>query len=167
MWRFSLLSGMILVLSSTVWADDRLYDVVQPIELGVGRTQVVLQALMPADQGLASWMGKGPLVLALSGIWAAEAPAVSYHLYLDLPQDSVPGIDDPGYLGGLAFYEAPDSYMPEHPKRLSFLLDQALVRLRDAGRLTQPSTLTFIPVRPEEPGYSPRVEQISIIRTVD
>ncbi|MEF9672379.1 hypothetical protein QNM99_08585 [Pseudomonas sp. PCH446] len=45
--------------------------------------------------------------------------------------------------------------MAENPKRLSFLLDQALVRLREAGRLTQPPTLTFIPVRPEEPGYSP------------
>ncbi len=89
MWRFSLLFGMTLALSSTVWADDMLYDVVQPVELGVGRTQVVLQASMPTDQGLASWMGRGPLVLALSGIWAAEAPAVAYHLYLDLPPDSL------------------------------------------------------------------------------
>ena len=167
MWRFSLLFGVTLALSSTAWADDMLYDVVQPVELGVGRTQVVLQASTPSDQGLLSWIGRGPLVLALSGIWATEAPAVAYHLYLDLPPDSAPGVDDPGYLGGLNFYDTPDRYVAEHPKRLSFLLDQALVRLRDAGRLTQPPTLTFIPVRPEEPGYSPRVEHISIVRTSD
>ncbi|WP_248805071.1 hypothetical protein [Pseudomonas sp. MWU13-2100] len=167
MWRFSLLFGMTLALSSSVLADDMLYDVAQPVELGVGRTLVVLQASTPSDQGLASWMGRGPLVLALSGIWAAEAPAVAYHLYLDLPQDSIPGIDDPGYLGGLNFYDTPDHYVAENPKRLSFLLDQALVRLREAGRLTQPPTLTFIPVRPEEPGYSPRVEHVSIVRTSD
>ncbi len=167
MWRFSLLFGVTLALSSSAFADGMLYHVVQPVELGVGKTQVVLQSSMPADPGLDSWMGRGPLVLDLSGVWAAEAPAVGYHVYLDLPQDSIPGTDDPGYLGGLSFYDAPDRYLVEHPKQVRFLLDQAVARLRDAGRLTQPPTLTFIPVRPAEPGYSPRVERISIVMTAD
>ncbi|MEF9672378.1 hypothetical protein QNM99_08580 [Pseudomonas sp. PCH446] len=50
---------MTLALSSSVLADDMLYDVAQPVELGVGRTLVVLQASTPSDQGWRPGWGEG------------------------------------------------------------------------------------------------------------
>ncbi len=86
MWRLKALAGVLLLLSSNSWAENVLYRTQQPVELGAARTEVALRSSSGAGKGgLLAWKGARPLALALSGIWALEAPAAGYRLYLNLP----------------------------------------------------------------------------------
>ncbi|WP_191488184.1 hypothetical protein [Pseudomonas sp. FEN] len=166
MWRLNALAGVLWVLSSTSWAQDVLYRAQQPVELGAARTEVALRSSAGAGEaGLSAWKGRRPLALALSGIWALEAPAVGYRLYLNLPPGVQPDDSDPGYLGDVSFYGAPDHFDAQRAKTVAFLLDETLVRLRNAGRLARLPTLTLIPVAVEEQGRKPRIEEVSIVET--
>ncbi|NWB95662.1 hypothetical protein HX882_07135 [Pseudomonas gingeri] len=166
MWRFRALAGVLLLLSSNSWAENVLYRAQQPVELGAARTEVALRSSDSAGKGgLSAWKGPRPLALALSGIWAREAPAAGYQLYLNLPPSVQPDAADPGYLGDVSFYGAPDHFDTRRPKKVAFLLDEALERLRKAGRLAAQPTLTLIPVAIGEQGRQPRIEAVSIVET--
>ncbi|MCU1740841.1 MULTISPECIES: hypothetical protein [unclassified Pseudomonas] len=166
MWRLKALAGVLLLLSSNSWAENVLYRTQQPVELGAARTEVALRSSSGAGKGgLLAWKGARPLALALSGIWALEAPAAGYRLYLNLPPSVQPDDSDPGYLGDVSFYGAPDHFDTQRPKEVAFLLDETLARLRKAGRLAALPTLTLIPVAIEEQGRKPRIEAVSIVET--
>lgn len=162
MWRFSLLVAMLL-LAGGCWAEDVLYRTQQAVELGSARTDIRLQSKSPAAFDLSDHKSGDPLVLVLSGVWASKAPSAGYHLYLNVPLGLRPQVSDPGHLGEVSFYGAPEHYSHENPKEVAFFLDDALVRLRAAGRLAGAPSLTLVPVRPERPGAQARIEEISII----
>jgi hypothetical protein len=157
-------SGPVLAQDSTVLAMSR---VPGAITLGTSGTQVPLVA---APDGAPSaehpslttrLKSVGPeqrLYLKLLSVSTAQAPGVTYDVYLNLPPTPPRGTSDPHYLGTFSFFDA------EGARDRSVVLNvtEPLKRLVAAGQVGDDAVLTIVPAGTPSKRATPQIGKIVI-----
>jgi hypothetical protein len=129
-----------------------------PISLSAMRTVVTIKDAEPShiSPDHHAW-------LVIRDRASALPAAPSYDIFLNLPVDREPRENDPGYAGTLNFFDTSGAASPGESHEVSYDVTDALTRLRAAGRLAGPLTVTFIADAPPDPRAAPRIGQIQLV----
>jgi hypothetical protein len=100
------------------------------------------------------------LVLVLRGLFADVQPGTVYRLYLNLSENSLPSVDDPGFIGTLSFFGVPKAPDKANPKLVSYYVSEALDRLQFVGRFGEKLSLTLLPGRAPVANSHPGIAEI-------
>jgi len=131
-------------------------------------TDPIRVPLVPSTQ---SSTGKDPALeamvgqrvyLVLDGISAELSAGVSYDVFLGPPDSSTPAHDDEGYAGTLNFFDIPAEGSGQ-PHSVSYDVTDAVMHLRQHGRLRSPLVVTFVPVAPPLEKTEPTIARISLV----
>jgi len=147
-----------------------------PVSLGGEPTTVRLGA----DGGSGRYFGRlraasaagRPFYLRVAGVRITRQPGVSYEVHLDpMPLASPPNRTSPSYAGTINVFGAvihgsrsgPEPAPYTHPRSYSFVITDLVRDLLQAGRLTQPPSVTLVPTGRLRPGPAPTVDNISLV----
>jgi hypothetical protein len=143
-----------------------------PIPLESVPVRVVLKSPKVEESKLseqiASLKGSRRLYLVFKGLHSDSQPGVTYHLFLDLPENTPPILDDLRHVGILSFFgnvpsrEEKSTKVGDNSWR-SFEVTELLEKLYARKFLTDSTTITILTFRKPQAGAHPTIDSIALI----
>jgi hypothetical protein len=135
------------------------------IALTATPTRIALQPAANVDLAAAfAATADRNFILTLQGLATDRPPGTGYLVFLNVPEDVTPAVDDIGYAGAVSFFGVPPSAAGAEAHAVSFEVSEVVQRLRAAGRLAGTMTVTIRPAGKPAAESHPTIRRLALFQ---